>query len=330
MALKDGADALAFALYREILASLLMLALVYYRGRVVNVERRDAIRVFFLGFCSFINVVGTILALQYISAVRYSVMQPIIPVIATLISVGIRLEHLTPIKSVGILCAVGGAILVETWHSGDSDDDDSSNVVLGTVLVCIQVTGMASLIVFQKPLLNRYDPTVLTFVYYSIGSVITVVMAICWTTRFTSSDFYFNGHLTPWIALAYATTFATFYAYNAYSWAGKRVSPAVTTVYNTVQPVGTSVLSFLFMGTVVTLPEILGGLLVMIGLVITVYGRQKELDDESAGRLVSTAAEYTEVSQDNGSEPWLLARHESDARLIQADTHSTRTPLLEE
>lgn len=102
-------------------------------------------------------------------------------------------------------------------------------------------------------------------------------MSICWVTRFVGSDFYFNGKLLPWLALTYATLFATLYAYNAYSWAGKRVSPAITTVYNTLQPVGTCLLSFIILGTVVNLAEILGGLLVMIGLIVTVYGRQKEL-----------------------------------------------------
>lgn len=111
---------------------------------------------------------------------------------------------------------------------------------------------------------------------YSI-LVITLFMAICWITRFVASDIYFNGVLLPWLGLGYATIFSTLYAYNAYSWAGKRVSPAITTVYNTLQPVGTSVLSVIFLHHTVTLPEIVGGLLVMIGLIITVYGRQQEL-----------------------------------------------------
>jgi quinol-cytochrome oxidoreductase complex cytochrome b subunit len=102
-------------------------------------------------------------------------------------------------------------------------------------------------------------------------------MAICWVTRFVESDLYFNGVLLPWLGLGYATLFATLYAYNAYSWAGKRVSPAITTVYNTLQPVGTSLLSVFFLHHHIILPEILGGLLVMLGLIITVYGRQQEL-----------------------------------------------------
>lgn len=157
-----------FALYREVFASILMYGLVKYFGQIITVHPEDYRRMLFLGFCSFTNVVGTILALQYINPVRYSVMQPIIPVIATLISVGIGLESLSWIKSCGILAAVGGAILVETWQAGS--DDESSNILLGTILVCIQVTAMASLIVFQKPILPKYDPAVLTFVYYSIGS----------------------------------------------------------------------------------------------------------------------------------------------------------------
>lgn len=162
-----------FALYREVFASILMFGLVKYLGKTIEIHPENYRRLLFLGFCSFTNVVGTILALQYINPVRYSVMQPCIPVIATLISVGIGLETLTLIKSCGILCAVGGAILVETWHGGS--DDESSNIVLGTILVCVQVTAMASLIVFQKPLLSKYDPAVLTFTYYTIGSGIIMI-----------------------------------------------------------------------------------------------------------------------------------------------------------
>jgi drug/metabolite transporter (DMT)-like permease len=152
----------------EIFASILMFFLVKYQKKIIRIEPKDYSRILFLGFFSFVNVVGTILALQYISAVRYSVMQPIIPVIATMISVMKGLEILTVYKALGICCAVGGAMLVELWHSGN--EGGNSNIALGTALVCVQVTAMASLIVFQKPLLSRYDPAVLTFVYYSTGS----------------------------------------------------------------------------------------------------------------------------------------------------------------
>ena len=111
-------------------------------------------------------------------------------------------------------------------------------------------------------------------------TAITVLLSGAWFTRFDKGDFSFHGDLFPWLALAYACVFATVYAYNAYSWAGKRVSPAITTIYNTLQPVGTSTLSVVLLGTVITLPEIVGGMLVMVGLVITVYGRQLEAAED--------------------------------------------------
>ncbi len=52
-------------------------------------------------------------------------------------------------------------------------------------------------------------------------------------------------------------------------WAGKKTSPAVITVYSTVQPVGTTVLSFIAFGTLITVPEVVGGFLVACGLILT-------------------------------------------------------------
>jgi len=305
VALKNGADALVFALYRELSASLFMYALVKYRGQKIFIEDKDRPRILLLGVFSFVNVVGTILALQYIAAVQYAVMQPLIPVVATVISVVVGFEVVTLVKTMGILCAVGGAILVETWHTSgdDGDDDESSNVLLGTVLVCAQVCGMASLIVFQKSLLKRYDTTVLTFSYYIVGTGITVLLACAWYVRFDAGDFIFHRTLFPWIALAYACIFATVYAYNGYSWAGKRVSPAITTVYNTLQPVGTCIFSVIFLGSTVTIPQVVGGLFVMAGLVITVYGRHLE----------AQAGDVDKVEEDKpNSEEYLLVHGDED------------------
>lgn len=219
IALGDGADPIAFALYREWLASFLMLAVVKYRGLNIAVPKEDRLRFFFLGCCSFTNVVGCIISLQYISATRFSIMQPSIPVFGATISIIIGIEKVNLYKVVGIAAAVGGAVLVELWSSGDEDEEE--NVSLGLAIVVVQCLAMASLIVFQKPLLDKYDSTVLTYVYYTIGAAITLLLCICWAIRFSATDFYFDGKYSTWLALTYASTFATLFTYNAYSWVSK-------------------------------------------------------------------------------------------------------------
>ena len=110
-------------------------------------------------------------------------------------------------------------MLVELWSSGN--DDEEENVTLGLAIVVVQCLAMASLIVFQKPLLDKYDSTVLTYVYYTIGAAITLLLCICWAIRFSVTDFYFDGKYSTWLALIYASTFATLFTYNAYSWVSK-------------------------------------------------------------------------------------------------------------
>ncbi len=113
-----------------------MLGIIRYEQHVLKVEKTDWSRFCFLGACSFTNVVGTIIALGYLSATRYAILQPSILLWACLISVAKGFEKLTLFKSIDISLSVGGAVLIESWSEGDSDDD-SSNVLLGTIIVII-------------------------------------------------------------------------------------------------------------------------------------------------------------------------------------------------
>jgi drug/metabolite transporter (DMT)-like permease len=297
-----GADAMIFALYREILATLFMGCFVIYRGIPMNrycIDTQDFSRFFYLGFCSFGNVVFTILSLQYLSANSYSVMQPIIPVIAMIISISIGLEPFTLIKVSGIALAVCGALFIEFWKAATGEQKPADNIdyVLGIILVVLQVFLMANLIVYSKSMLIKYDPPLVTFIYYSIGSTITLILAICWHSRYKSyKQFYFDGEPFPWIALAYASIVATMFAYNALGWSGRRLVPSITSVYNTIQPIGTVCLSYIFLGDVVTINELFGGLFVIIGLILTVIGRHSELLNQKIFNKVSSYNSFSRLS----------------------------------
>jgi drug/metabolite transporter (DMT)-like permease len=150
---------------------------------------------------------------------------------------------------------------------------DEKNSRLGTWIVLLQCLAAANMIVFQKKLLVKYDPAFTTFVYYTIGTLMTVAVCTAQIPQFTSQDFAFNGNKLAWIAVAYAAVFATLFAYNASTWSGKRLPPSVTTVYSTLQPVGTAILSYLVLSVTPTVGEGVGGVVIAAGLVITVYSR---------------------------------------------------------
>jgi drug/metabolite transporter (DMT)-like permease len=279
VALKEGADPIVFALYRESSASILMISFCLLNNVQKYVEKKDYLRFLFLGCCSFVNVVGAIIVLTLISATRYALFQPIIPCVATVISIAVGVESLTMIKGIGILIAVGGAVVIEAWKTSNGTSEHEANPVLGSLLMIVLIIAFSSIIVFQRPLLANYNPAFVTFVYYTVGTALTMLLCVAWQSRFTSSSFAFDGKLLPWLGIAYAAIFSTAFAYNAYSWASKKLYPTTITAYSTLQPVGTAILSLFVFGEVITLSEIVGGILVMLGLFIMIYGKNESPDD---------------------------------------------------
>ena len=171
------------------------------------------------------------------------------------------------------------------------DGGTQNNGNVGTMIVLTQCFAAANMVVFQKQLLLKYDPAVTTLVFYSIGTVFTILVFSVLSSQFSTKDLIFNGDRLPWIAVAYASVFATLFAYNALSWANKRLSPSVTTVYNTIQPFGTVVLSYIILAITPTLPELLGGLIIAVGLIITVNGRCR-LDNRSYSMVYQIVSLY--------------------------------------
>ena len=136
---------------------------------------------------------------------------------------------------------------------------------------------MASLIVFQKSLLAKYPPSVVSFTYYFIGSLFTCLLCIIWGSHYKAEEYIFDNLILPWYALLYASLIATVFTFTSVSWSCKRLPPSVTTVYWTWQPVFTATLSFFILHQLIHLNEIIGGLLVALGLIITLQGRENEV-----------------------------------------------------
>lgn len=230
----------------------------------------------------------------------------------------------------GIALAVSGAIVAEAWSSSDGGDahEDSGDLVIGTGIVAAQVVSMASLIVFSKPLLSRYAPSVVTFVYYSLGTVITVFLFSAFAYSLTSQDLYFDGFLLPWLAMIYAVCLPTVYNYNAMTWANKLLPPSTTTVYMTFQPIGTVLLSFVFLGQLVTLSEGLGGALVVLGLLVTVYAQQRDQYLQAEGADRSSSADDLLLAQhakkETGSEDDDNNDRNSPRMLEKGGNHPTK------
>ena len=232
IALKNrGANPLIFSFYREAFGSLCMLLyVVFIEKSIIFIRKEDRLRFLVMGILSFINVVGTIYSLSYIPPTLYSLFQPTIPCLSAILSILVGLEVFSVLKGCGILTAIGGALLVEISqfikqeHDNNNNTTDTSatnnstkynNILLGTFLVILQCFAVSALIVIQKTMLDEhYSPGMLVFVYYSIGSFLTLILLLIYITSYGASEFALNYERDTWLTLVYATIFPTFLAYN--------------------------------------------------------------------------------------------------------------------
>ena len=97
-----------FALYRELISSAMMYFYVQYKEIKVLIDPKDFGTFFFLGVCSFTNVVSACSALQFISATRFAILQPSVPCLATIIAIAFKLEKFSFQKVLGVCFAVVG------------------------------------------------------------------------------------------------------------------------------------------------------------------------------------------------------------------------------
>jgi len=250
----------------------------------------------------------------FTSATVAAVFQPAIPVFACGLAILARQERLTWPKAGGLFLAVAGAVVVtvstdakeknnvpDRRRDGGGGDDvgaTKNQTALGTAILLAQTLGCACYIVLQKPMLSTHHfPTAtLTTVSYGITAVLVALSSLYYPLAGdtdagprASSIWAFPGYL-PYVALAYSAVFATFVNYLLIAWANKHSGATVVSMYMTLQPLATAVLSAVFLGEKITWGEGGGGALIVAGLLALGWAKRRERAENRAARAAGDPA----------------------------------------
>ena len=323
IAFRAGANPLVFLMYRLIFGTALMQLYIEYYKLNRHIDQSDYRRMFIVGLLQFATVLSGSLALTFIAPSRFAIFQPTTPCIVAAISILFKLESVNAMKLVGIALAVAGAFVAELWKVGKQTTTEEVDVPLGIFCSIVNVTAMACSMIVVKPLLNKYDSAVVSATYFTISTVAILIVVVCRLDQIPLSDFAFSGLLLPWLAVGYVAVFATMYSFSAINWGGKHLPPTVTTVFSTFQPVGTIILSATLLGAVVTIPEILGGLLIVLGLLITSLAQARSHPVRASSDLELASLDPKEtISHKDGMFVELHSRSSSYNPMICDETNS--------
>jgi drug/metabolite transporter (DMT)-like permease len=253
---------ITFTALRFSIAALILMALLRWHEGSIGLPRRDLAPILVLGGLGFgIYQLLWPTALQMIPAGESALLIAATPVLTALIAVVARSDVLTPTKLGGALVSFAGVAIVIGGTSGLG----LGASLLGDLLTLGAALCWAVYTAFGAPFLRRHSP-LRTTAWAVLGG--TCVLIPVGVVQAGDADWSAVG---PEViaALVYSATLAAGIA-NVVVFHGVRLlGPTRVTAFQFLVPAFAIALAFVFLAEPVLVPQIAGGLVIILGVAIT-------------------------------------------------------------
>lgn len=204
------------------------------------------------------------------SPIDGSIINTLGPLLILILSVAVGIDRFTKLKVAGLALGLSGAIAIILW--GGSASHEHSGLI-GNLLILCGVTATAVYTVWFKKLLTKYRATTVLMWVYCIAAAVTLPFGIgpALHTDFSTWD------TRAIVAFLFAMCFLTYLPNYLFNRALQGVKPAVTGIYNYLQPIAAIAVSVAMGLDRLHWDTVFFTLLVFtgIGLVISSYARER-------------------------------------------------------
>ena len=222
---------------------------------------RDWLGVALLGILFFAVFFGLFnLALKYTSAARGALAVSTLPVMTMLIASALRVERLSPRKSVGVSIAIAGVAvaLVGGLRDAPLGAWRGDAIMVGATL-CFALYS-----IWSRPFIARSSP--LGFVTAGMGSGSLVVCLLALTGGGLASTRGFGAG--QWTAVAYLAIFGAALTFFLWVFALARTTPTKVTNTITLNPVTASIVATFLVGEPISFALLVGIAAVFTGILV--------------------------------------------------------------
>jgi len=293
---------LAFAAFRMLL-SLPFLAFVaaQERKRVqasqgIDIEISPRVVLWTMG-CGFTGVMlsqtlvlaGNDLAGPSVTAIT----QPAIPVYTSVIAGLMKVERFTWPKMLGVLLAVGGALVllhVERWGTAGAFTSEKS---VGTLILVVQTLSYSVFLVI-------FSAMSAWFPYPFTAFFLCTLWAACGqlVVAFPAFMAFASGGPVPasaWGAVVYCAVAVSFVAHTGQAWSVRHLNSTIPSLFGCLQPPLTIVMAILFLGESLELVTDLTGMaLILVGMLVVIVFKRMEM---AGGGAPSSTGEYNRLGE---------------------------------
>ncbi|MCP4631662.1 MAG: DMT family transporter [candidate division Zixibacteria bacterium] len=230
-----------------------------------KIEKKDIWKFILLGFLVIpINQLFFLFGLRLTTPAHSALMYSTLPIFIYVISLFFREEHHAWLKNGGIAIGFLGVFLI----LNEQGIDFKSAYVLGDMLILTAVCSWAFYTVLGRPLIRKYGAFFVNARALSFGTLMFIPFAFYETINF---DFG-SVPLLAYGGVLYMATMTSIVAYTIWYWALKYLDSSKVGVVNNFQPVVTALMSFALFSETFTQMFIIGGIVVFIGVFMTLKG----------------------------------------------------------
>jgi drug/metabolite transporter (DMT)-like permease len=202
------------------------------------------------------------IALQYASAGFLGIMTALIPIMtAGVAHLMLDDERLTTIKFLGLTIGFSGVAVL--FLSGDSGLAEGGRPLLAGVLGLIAVLSIAFGGTYAKKFAGRYEPSEVSGIHFTSGAVVIGIAMLL----IEGAPGAQTGE--AWALMSYMALASTFLPFMLFYWMLRHVSATYASMVGYIVPVIAVTAGVVFLDEKVEAGIALGGLLILIGVVIT-------------------------------------------------------------
>ena len=201
-----------------------------------------------------------VIGLAWTSVAHAAIVVTLMPVMVLLFSAFLRHEHITTRKILGMITAAAGVAVLHL-----AKDRGSGATLLGDLCIFLAIFAFAIFTVKGKQITTKHSSLTVNTIAYAGGGLALAPMTIWLGLKFDLS----RVSAAAWWSLIYMAVFAAVIAYLIYYYALIYIPASRVSAVSYLQPLVATLFAVVLLGDRVSMPLVIGGILVLFGVFVT-------------------------------------------------------------
>ncbi len=251
----------AFAFYRFVISSVILLVMVKAKRHRIPIERKDYWKIMGLGFLIIpFNQAMYLWGQSMTAAGHGALLFATVPIWIFLAAVIHLKEKLVLRRVIGIVIALAGVAVIMSGGAIRL----GKQYLLGDSIILVAVLAWAYYTILGKDLARKYGALRVTAYALSSGSLLYVPFGLYMASKVN----YAQVPLSCWLSVIYIAIGTSVISYVLYYWVLKYFEASRIAVFHNLQPVIASVVALVWLGEPLGATFFVGGAVALAGVII--------------------------------------------------------------